>query len=117
MFVKKKDFEMLENKVELLENKVEVLEFQRDNPNGLKVINNILFGDRLQYIKNGNIKSFKLPKINSFAWDLEENNLLIKSEQYKFDIENEMLIKIEKQTDTSSKSEEKDIKKTRSKKK
>lgn len=107
MFIKKKDFEELKNRVE-------VLEFQRDHPNGLEIKMEDsghfgLKGYALHFVKDKKVKFFILPVDFFVEWKLLENNeLLMKKitssesgwrniqleELYEFDIENEMLIKI-----------------------
>ena len=106
MFIKRKDFEELKNRVE-------VLEFQRDHPNGLeiKMEDSGHFGLKgyvLHFIKDKKVKFFILPMDFFMDWELLENNELlmkkitskidgwcnIQKELYEFDIENEMLIKI-----------------------
>lgn len=102
MFIKKKDFEELKNRVE-------VLEFKTSYPNGLslgfveKYIHDIQINCHyaLYYVKDGKVKHFTLSgRLSSIKWELLENNILKetflgKIEQlYEFDIENEMLIKI-----------------------
>ena len=102
MFIKKKDFEELKNRVE-------VLEFKMSYPNGLSLgfveeyIRDIQINCHyaLYYIKDGKVKHFILNgALNMTKWELLENNILKetflgKFEQlYEFDTENEMLIKI-----------------------
>lgn len=104
MFIKKKDFEELKNRVE-------VLEFKMSYPNGLALgfveeyIRDIQINCHyaLYYVKDGKVKHFILNGTLSMTkWELLENNILKetfmnKVEQlYEFDIQNEMLIKIVK---------------------
>lgn len=103
MFIKKKDFEELKNRVE-------VLEFKTSYPNGLSLgcvtehIQGIPIGCHyaLYYVKDGKVKHFMLNGMfNRIKWKLLENNILKKTIMgrfeglYEFDIENEMLIEIE----------------------
>lgn len=103
MFIKRKDFEELKNRVE-------VLEFKVTHPNGLSLgfvgeyINDIQICCHyaLYYVKYGKVKHFMLNGMfNRIKWKLLENNILERTIMgrfdglYKFDIKNEMLIEIE----------------------
>ena len=108
MFIKRKEFEELKNRVE-------VLEFQRDNPSGFEIqADTTLFYTHynLRYIKDNEIKSIKLPPIwQSAHYELCEGNLIIEKDfdsdfyggsykcvinkKYKFDIANELLIELQ----------------------
>lgn len=102
MFIKKKDFEELKNRVE-------VLEFKTSYPKGISLgfvneyIRDIQISCHyaLYYVKDGKVKHFTLSGVlSSIKWELLENNILKetflgKTEQlYEFDVANEMLIKI-----------------------
>lgn len=102
MFIKKKDFEELKNRVE-------VLEFKTSYPKGISLgfVNEYIRDIQvschyaLYYIKDGKVKHFILNgALGMIKWELLENNILKetfmnKSEQlYEFDTQNEMLIKI-----------------------
>ena len=98
MFIKRKEFEELKNRVE-------VLEFQRDRPHGLGIIFKGWANGRahyyLAYIKNEKIKTFALPSDYTVGWNICENNILIRDTigyeliKYKFDIANEILIELQ----------------------
>lgn len=102
MFIKKKDFEELKNRVE-------VLEFKISHPNGLSLgfveeyIHDLKINCHyaLYYVKDGKVKHFILNGMLSLIqWELLENNILKETincrfeQLYEFDIKNEMLIKI-----------------------
>lgn len=116
-------FRNLEWRVKQLENKIAVMEFEKKHPFGLALEENkrlsyrigIVHEDELLYVKGGEIKHFKLPVIyesndESDYWLLKEG-IILKActlhcvgkrgktiyETYKFDINNEILIKIEKE--------------------
>ncbi len=102
MFIKKKNFEELKNRVE-------VLEFKASHPNDLSLefakeyIRDIQINCRyaLSYVKDGKVKHFMLNGALSMTrWELLENNTLKETimgrfeQLYEFDTQNEMLIKI-----------------------
>ena len=98
MFIKKKDFEELKNRVE-------VLEFQRYHPNGLDVCSEFSrtemdFEYKIKFVKDNKVKSYKLPIIYPYqTWFVDDYGCLTRWrynvwEYFEFDIENEMLIKI-----------------------
>ena len=103
MFIKKKDFEELKNRVE-------VLEFKISYPNGLSLgfVNEYICDIQinchyaLYYVKDGKVKHFILNgSLSLIKWELLENNILKETialggveQLYEFDTKNEMLIKI-----------------------
>lgn len=98
MFIKKKDFEELKNRIE-------VLEFQRDHPNGLDVRSEFSrtemeFEYKIKFVKDNKVKSYKLPIIYPYQiWFVDDDGCLTRWryndwEYFEFDIENEMLVKI-----------------------
>lgn len=104
MFVTRRYFK---NAVDKLQKRIEALEFQRDNPDGLVFYRK--FGSfgiveyALEYVKDSEVKRFVLPYISlmSGCWLIRKDNTLIlkkfgnKEETYRFDTQNEILIKIE----------------------
>ena len=85
-----------EQRIEELENKVKVLEFKVENPNGLQ-LRLVAFwcAWELDYISCDTVKTISLPSATEYKFVrgfIVDN----KGNKYKFDIDNEILIKIEK---------------------
>ena len=83
-------------RIKELENKVKVLEFKVENPNGLQLRLVAFWGAwELDYISCDTVKKISLPSgteykfVRGYIVDNEGN-------KYKLDIDNEILIKIEK---------------------
>ena len=112
MFVTRRYFK---NTVDKLQKRIEALEFQRDNPDGLTLYRKFgafgLVEYILEYVKDSEVKSFVLPYVGlmSGCWDIKKGNTLIlkyfdnKDETYRFDTQNEILIKIENKAKEKSK--------------
>ena len=85
-------------RIKELEHKVEVLEFKIENPSGMRLrMTMFLCSWELDYLKNDRINTIQLPTALEYEfkkdWIIDE-----KGNKYKFDINNEILIKIEKTT-------------------
>lgn len=126
MFVRRKEFKELKEKVEELQGKVEIMEFLKENPNGFKIdyefekeyLLTSFICYYLYYVKENKLKKFLLDKSVSpspLEWQLK-NNIIYEGERqldyvghfepiskYKFDLEHERLIEIieeKKETET-----------------
>ena len=95
MPTKKKQIKELKTEVEKLKEEIEVLNFKLDNPKG-KRVKQTWYGDwQLQYLDNNSIRYYPLPYADCYEI---KNNYIVddKGNKYKFDVDNEILIKIEK---------------------
>lgn len=91
---KKKQIKELKDEVEKLKEETEVINFKLNNPKGKKV-KQTWFGDwQLQYIDENRIRYYPLPYADGYEI---KNNYIVddKGNKYKFDVDNEILIKIE----------------------
>ena len=113
MFIKKKDFEELKNRVEKLEDKIAVFEFEKENPNGIKLerifirrLYDCYHEERIRYVNHGKVKILSLEAFDHFGiydWEILENNIIKQSSVfdgrkiekfYELDKNNDKLVEV-----------------------
>lgn len=85
-------------RIKELEHKIEVLEFKIENASGMRLRMSLFRCSwKLDYLKNNKINTIELP--TALDYEFKKDCIIDeKGNKYKFDIDDEILIKIEKPT-------------------
>lgn len=104
MFISRKELKQMRDELKETKERVDALSFLNEHPNGIAIKINCIFPvtDTLMYVKDNKIKEIELPRIAgrlTMYYIDKETGLIydngVFENKYRFDIENEMLIKIE----------------------